>query len=70
MSETVRLPVKLAREPFPGELDEHNLQTGSARELHGRQAIRVAGNEDYPVDLNWRLNDVEPPPPACAQASR
>ena len=25
---------------------------------------------DFGHYLNWRLNDVEPPPPACAQASR
>ena len=46
----VAVPIELAREPFPGELDEHNLQTGGSRELHGRQAISVAGDEDYPVD--------------------
>lgn len=38
------MPIELAREPIAGEFDEHNLQPGGPRELHGREAISAAGN--------------------------
>lgn len=46
----VGVPQELPRQPLLRKLHKHNLLSCRPGALHGRQAIRIAGNRDDPVD--------------------